>query len=171
MCTKPRNHHDFFTVFTSFHQKIQCRTREHVNNIENVQRRTTRLIDGYKNLTYNDRLLMLNLLSLEYRRIVNDMVEIDKHIHIYDPAAIRNKLVMRTKPNRKHGCQIIPNFAKDEARGVQSKSFFYRCINTWNNLPREVVNVTSIQPFKRQLDKAWRNLLLRFDQEFCKYDH
>ena len=140
--------------------------RKHVNNIENVQRRATRLIDGYKNLTYSDRLVSLDLPSLEYRRIVNDMVEIYKHIHVYDPATIRNKLVMRTRPNRKHEFQIIPNFAKDGVRGVQSKSFFYRCINTWNDLPKEVVNATSIQSFKRRLDQAWRNHPLRFGQQF-----
>ena len=63
---------------------------------------------------------------------------------------------MRTKPNRKHDYQIIRDFAKDGVRGAQSKSFFYRCINIWNDLPREVVSApSSIQYFKRRLDKAW----------------
>ena len=41
------------------------------------------------------------------------MVEIYKHLYIYDPATIRNNLVTRTRPNRKHDFQIIPNFARD----------------------------------------------------------
>ena len=79
--------------------------RKHVN-IENVQRIATRLIDGYKNVTQSDGLLSFNLPSLEYRRIFNDMLEIYKHTYIYDPSTILNKLVMRTKSNRKHGYQI-----------------------------------------------------------------
>ena len=124
------------------------------------------MIDGFQNLTYSERLICLNLPSLEYRRIVNDMIEIYKHLHIYDTATIRNKLVMRTRPNRKHDFQVIPNFAKDGVRGVQSKSFFYRCINIWNDLPREVVSAPSIQSFKRRLDQAWGNHPLRFGQQF-----
>ena len=40
--------------------------------------------------------------------MVNDMVEIYKHIHIYDPATITSWMT-----NRKHEFQIILNFAKD----------------------------------------------------------
>ena len=55
------------------------------------------------------------------------------------------------------------DFAKDGVRGVQSKSFYYRCIyiyiyiyiNTWNDLPKEVVSAASIQPFKWGLDQAF----------------
>ena len=55
--------------------------RKHLNNIESVQRRATRMVDGYKNLTYSERLVCLNLPSLKYQRIVNGMVEIYKHLY------------------------------------------------------------------------------------------
>jgi hypothetical protein len=157
----------FVRPIIEYGQTIWCpRLRKYVNLIENVQRRATKLIDGYKLLTYSERLEKLELPSLEYRRVVSDMVEIYKHLHLYDPATIRDKLIIRTRPNRKHEYQIVPNFSSDGVRGVQSKSFFYRCINTWNNLPRDVVNAKSIQNFKRRLDQAWENHSLRFGQQF-----
>ena len=59
----------------------------------------TSLIDSYKNLTYSDILVSFNLPSLEYRRIVNDMMEIYRHLQTYDPATVLSKLI--TRPNRK----------------------------------------------------------------------
>ena len=37
--------------------------KRHINNIERVKRRATKLIDGFKNLEYQERLLRLNLLT------------------------------------------------------------------------------------------------------------
>ena len=41
---------------------------KHITALENVQRRATKLIPGYKELDYKERLIRLNLPSLSYRR-------------------------------------------------------------------------------------------------------
>ena len=49
--------------------------------IENIQRRTTKLVPELKNLEYGDRLRALKLPSLYYRRASGDMIETNKYLH------------------------------------------------------------------------------------------
>ena len=46
--------------------------------IESVQRRALKLINGYKNISYVDRLLYSNLISLDKRRLRGDLFEMFK---------------------------------------------------------------------------------------------
>ena len=58
--------------------------RKHINMLENVQIRATKLVDGLARLDYPDRLKILNLPTLAYRRLRGDLIEIYKHFHHYD---------------------------------------------------------------------------------------
>ena len=49
--------------------------------IENIQRRTTKLVPELKNLDYGDRLRELKLPNLNYRRARGDMIEMYKYLH------------------------------------------------------------------------------------------
>jgi len=51
---------------------------KHITALANVQRRATKLIPGYKELDYKERLKRLNLPPLSYRRFREDMIEIYK---------------------------------------------------------------------------------------------
>ena len=137
--------------------------RKLVNLIEGVQKRATRLVRTLHGMTYEQRLRKLELPSLEFRRHFGDMVQIYKHLHFYDKGTVVDKFSYRKRPNRKHEFELLPNFADDGVRGVQSKSFYYRCVPSWNNLPKGVVNATSIKAFKEALAKAWKNHPLRYD--------
>ena len=54
--------------------------------IEKVQKRATKLIINFKNMSYTDRLQRLNLPTIKYRRLRGDMIEVFKITHeIYDP--------------------------------------------------------------------------------------
>ena len=46
-----------------------------------VQRRATKLIPGYKELDYKERLIRLKLPTLSYRRLRGDMIEILQNIN------------------------------------------------------------------------------------------
>ena len=48
---------------------------KYVNIIENVQIRATKLVDGLGKLEYKERLAILNLPTLVYRRLRGDMIE------------------------------------------------------------------------------------------------
>ena len=69
----------FCTVFKSLvqpHKIIEYANQvwspylmKHITALENVQRRATNLIPGYKELDYKEHLIRLNLLTLSYRRL------------------------------------------------------------------------------------------------------
>ena len=140
----------------------QPKLRKYVNLIENVQRRATKLVKGCRNLPYGDRLKILEIPSLEFRRHFCDMVQVYKHLNVYDRSTVPSKFIKRTRPSRRHAFELQPNFASDGVRGVQTKSFYYRSIPTWNTLPREVVDSPSVKVFKERLTIAWKNHPLRY---------
>ena len=60
--------------------------RKHINLIESVQRKFTKCIIGVKDMTYEERLKFLNILSLEFRRLRCDLIEIFQLCNgLYDP--------------------------------------------------------------------------------------
>jgi len=53
--------------------------------IEKIQKRATKVVIKFKNKSYIDRLIYLNLPILKYRRLRGDMIEVFKITHnIYD---------------------------------------------------------------------------------------
>ena len=113
---------------------------KYVNMLEKVQIRATKLIDGFKNVEYSDRLRRLNLPTLTYRRARGDLIELYKHFLAYDKETLTKSFKPRDRLSRKHTFQLIPNSSKDGNRGVQKSSFYHRIIDKWNELPEYVVN-------------------------------
>ena len=126
--------------------------RKHVNAIEKVQIRTTKAVDGFGQMTYEERLRILDLLTLAHRRKRGDMIEVFKYVNVYDKAAISRSLQFGKRPSRKHNFQIIRTEAADGIRGKQRNSFHYRTVATWNDLPRNVVDSKSVESFKSNID-------------------
>ena len=52
--------------------------KKHITSIENVQRRATKLIPGFRDLEYSERLTRLGLPTLAYRKMRGDMIELYK---------------------------------------------------------------------------------------------
>ena len=53
---------------------------KHIELIENVQRRATKLIPGLKDYSYQERLELLDLPTPSYRRLRGDMIEVYKKL-------------------------------------------------------------------------------------------
>ena len=69
---------------------------KHITALENFQRRATKLIPGYKELDYKERLKRLNLPTLSYRRLRGDMIEIYKILTgKYDSSVTSNFVTLR----------------------------------------------------------------------------
>ena len=137
--------------------------RKYINMIEKVQMRATKLINGFQNLSYAERLEKLNLPTLAYRRLRGDMIETYKHFHSYDQSILSTSFKPRNRPSRSHEYQIQPIIPKDGERGVQKNSFYCRVPDTWNNLPHNVVAAPTMDTFKNRLDEHWKNLPLKLD--------
>ena len=141
--------------------------RKDINRIESVQRRATKLVDGLRNLSYEERLRKLDLPTLAFRRLRGDMIELYKHHHLYDSRCLSSSFRPKCKP-RHHDAQLARNFANDGVRGCQHNSFYYRTIQTWNELPRNVVSAGTLNSFKNRLDKYWKEHPMRFNHEQTK---
>ena len=137
--------------------------KKYINTIENVQSRATKLVDGLANIDYTERLKKLDIPTLIYRRARGDMIEVFKHIHTYDQQTLPRHFRLLNRPSRKHEYQLVMNFPKDGMRGIQTNSFYYRVIKTWNDLPRTVVNAKNIESFKYQLDESWKNSPIKYN--------
>ena len=119
--------------------------------IENIQRRTMKLVPELKNLEYGDRLRALKLPSLYYRRARGDMIETYKYLHgIYKvdrmPLELDNNTVTRG-----HSLKL----KKEHVTARQRSYFRHRVVNQWNTLTEYVVSAPSLNTFKSRLDKFW----------------
>jgi hypothetical protein len=132
--------------------------RKHINMVEGVQRRFTKVIVGMSELEYEDRLRKLKLPSLEYRRLRGDMIEVFKIVHgLYDRTSTQNLLTpFADCSTRGHGLKLTKPFIKNR----QYKHFFTnRIISNWNNLPVAAVNADSLNIFKNEIDKFFDKLM------------
>ena len=137
--------------------------RKYINLIENVQDRATKLVNGLGKLSYQERLSKLKLPTLAFRRLRGDMIETYKHFHKYDRTILPPSFKPRNRPSRSHDFQIQPIRPKDGERGIHNNSFYCRIVDTWNRLPKAVVDAPTIDTFKNRLDKSWKDSPLMFD--------
>ena len=84
------------------------RLQRQIDSIENVQKRATKLLPGYDNLSYEERLKKLRLPSLTYRRLKGDLIETYKILtNKYDPEICENFIELRKDSNtRGHSLKI-----------------------------------------------------------------
>ena len=124
--------------------------------IENVQRRATKQVPWLRDLPYMERLKLLNLPTLKYRRYRGDMITTYKLAQkMFDSLASKDILCFETNQRyhlRRHCLTIKKStFNKD----VRKYSFRNRVANQWNALPESIVTAPSINAFKNRLDKIW----------------
>ena len=128
-------------------------TKKHVNALENVQIRATKLIDGLGHLDYPERLKVIDLPTLRYRRMRGDMIEVYKHCNTYDADIISPSFQKSARPSRQHNSQLIQQRRpRDGVTGLETNCFYNRTIETWNELPRNVAEAEDITEFKINLD-------------------
>ena len=74
-----------------------------------VQHRATRLIPVLRNLSYEERLKIINLPSLVYRRLRGDLIEVYKYLHGYYDVDVNGLLPMVPPglPTRGHSMKLL----------------------------------------------------------------
>jgi hypothetical protein len=122
--------------------------------LEKVQRRATRMIDECKNRTYEERLKITGLTDLETRRTRADMLEVFKILNGIEGVQSSTFFKRREGVTRGHSLKLFkPGCQKD----VLKFSFGHRSVEKWNKLPQYVVNSTTVNGFKRNIDNFLRN--------------
>ena len=81
--------------------------RKHINAIEKVQMRATKNVNGFGNLTYEERLRRLDLPTLIHRRKRGDMIDVYKHAATYDKAALSSSMTFSNRPSRKTDTRYV----------------------------------------------------------------
>ena len=99
---------------------------------------------------------------LSYRRNRGAMIELFKHMpgekDRYDPVAVSPRIQLSSRPARgidANPLRIISRIPRGGLFGFQSRSFYFRSIPLWNNLPAHVVLANTLDTFKKRLDDFW----------------
>ena len=133
--------------------------RKDIYNIEKIQRKATRMIPNLKRKSYEHRLKVLKLTTLETRRKRGDLIQFYKILNNIDQIKWLNQPVLI-----EHGISFGPSgnlrgkglcFHRENAKiiTVREEFFLNRTIPLWNELPVEVKNSITLNSFKANLDK------------------
>ena len=128
--------------------------------LEKVQRRATRSISSLTGVPYNSRLHLLNLTSLELRRLQGDLIQVYKIVHGFDNLSFSDFFRFKNSKITRGHCLKLQ---KVQSRINLCRNFFsQRVVNEWNELPEDVVIVGSVNNgFKNALDKYFLKLCNR----------
>ena len=134
-------------------------TKTEIRRIEGVQRRATKLVPELANLPYSDRLRILELPTLEYRRSRQDLILIYNYIHqniLLDPNTYckicrnsHNMLTPITSGTRGHPYR----FAIQRHHTNRKRFITTRVIPLWNRLHPDTVTAPTLNSFKSKLRK------------------
>ena len=119
--------------------------------LESVQRRMSKMIKGIRNFSYERRLNLLKLHSLERRRVRGDLIEVFKWVKDFN----KGKVLMISSQNRtrSNGFKLEKcRFRKEIGRNW----FINRVVDGWNRLSQQVVSAQTIGSFKRTPDGFYR---------------
>ena len=115
-----------------------------IDMLERVQRRATKIIQKFRNISYEMRLKECGLTTLETRRLRGDQIEVFKILNGYENID-RNREERRT---RGHGVTL----AKKQCRlDIRKFSFSQRTVNEWNRLSADCVGASSVNIFKNKM--------------------
>ena len=117
-----------------------------IDKIESVQRYFTKRLSGLRQLSYLDRLVHLNLETLERRRLVYDLVFCYKILHGLCEVSL--PIELSCSKTRGNNLKPVKHFCYNDVR----KYFFnHRVVDAWNSLSNDVVLSPSIRIFKKRI--------------------
>ena len=136
-------------------------TTKYKLQIENVQRRATKFILRYpKEKNYNQTLISLSILQLEYRREIVDLILLFKSK--LGQSDINHSKRFQQMPHNRYNTR---NFDHDNYRVNLIKQdylkyfYFNMVVLLWNKLPKYYKSVTSLNLFKNKLLHLYRHKL------------
>jgi ribonuclease P/MRP protein subunit RPP40 len=127
-----------------------------IDVLERVQKRATRMIEECKGKVYEERLKIVELTTLETRRVRADLVEVFKIMNGLDN--VQEELFFERYIARDSGASTTRGHSyKLYKRGfrldVAKHNFGNRVVQEWNRLPEDIVRARNVDILKGKLDK------------------
>lgn len=130
-----------------------------IKAIEKVQRRATKIPHCLKDLRYQDRCKRMGIVELTKRRTRGDLIQmfkITRGLDVVSWVSQPKTSIARAGRRRQLRREIVSN--------NQRHNFFTnRVANSWNTLPNDVVETTSVNEFKNKIDKLETKLPQRVE--------
>ena len=123
--------------------------KKYINILERVQKRATKMINGFSEIKYETRLENLGLTTQETRRLRGDLIEVFKILKGYDDGGEDIFFVRSKSSLRGHQLKLQK---KSVRLDIAKYSFSNRVVNEWNNLSKEVIASKSLAGFLKKLD-------------------
>ena len=121
--------------------------------IEGVKRRASRLSRDLQNKPYNIRLTTLGIPTLQFRSERANMLQIFKILNGYEDIDSSRFFTLSSTGLHGHSLKLF----KERSRLLLRKQTFTpRVVDSWNNLPDNVVNAPSINAFKNRFNTHTR---------------
>ena len=125
-----------------------------INTLEAVQRQFTRLIPGFKSLSYEDRLQELGMITIEERHRRLDLIETFKIINGHE--GLKSDCFFQEVSEVSHkdtrGSLAKKLTVKQSHLDLRKFSFAHRVVNDWNCLPLDLRESPSVPTFKKHLN-------------------
>ena len=124
--------------------------------LEEVQQRASKMVLGFRNLKYHERLSQLGLTTLKTRRLRGDLIETYKLLT--NKQDIDSKQCFQLTEDTSYELRgNNKRIYKARSRAETRRNFFsQRVVDYWNNLPQDIIDADSVNSFKSSLDKFWQ---------------
>ena len=137
-------------------------TKCDVLSVESVQRKMTKYITNYEDLSYTDRCFVLNILPLSFRREIADLTFLYKCIHRLIDVDFTDVLIFSSPSHTRFSEENILKVQRARTESFKL-SYFNRAIFLWNRLPSEIRCCTSLNTFKLKLTNFYMLKLRSYD--------
>ena len=133
-------------------------TKYLIGKLEKVQRKFTKRLSGLQAKSYEERLRILKITTLEERRLKLDLCFLFKIIKGKVNVDFEDYFEYKTNRTRGHSLALREHQSNSD---LKKFSFAQRIVKPWNSLPETAINATSVASFKKQLDISRLDRFLR----------